>query len=260
MNKYWSNLLVPYLYKPYDFSEGVRHIFRDVNFTIPLDKFFDKNNTIESIGYKQMKISQLKHHYLVEDSLERAVKEVGLRIEKKNFGSATVIHHGNPKKHVAADFCLTSTTITVDPRKKVCYVDINWRSMEAWKRGRADFIFIREVILSRFAEYFKTFPVVEVRFHILSLTLHPMYFVLIVPDVPDWKWLLIDVYKKNPAFAKRIFHWNYRYLVDKKPKTYSSEKQVIVVMDRIYPHPKMIYHLKRFTKKHYQPGVGVIGL
>lgn len=87
-----------------------------------------------------------------------------------------------------------------------------------------------------------------------------MYFCLCIPDIKDWKKLLKEVQKKNPKLAKKIFHWNYRYLLDIRPKTYSSEKQVLVVMDRIYPEKKMILDLKKFTKKHYKPGVGVIDL
>jgi hypothetical protein len=260
MNKYWSRILVPYLYKEPDFSEGVRHIFRNCTFDVPPKKFFSKKHTIESLGYKQMKISQLKRYYLVEEDVEKADLEIATRIKKRKYGSVTIRHHGMPKKHVAADFCMISTTVTYDPRRKCCYVDINWRSMEAWKRGRADFIFLRDVILSRLQKYFKTFPVAQVRFNIISLTIHPMYFVLTVPDMEDWKALLKDVQKKNPSFARKIMHWNYRYLLDERPKTYSSEKQVLVVMDRIYPNQKMHDDLRKFTKKHYEPGVGVIDL
>jgi len=226
-----------------------RKLYKDIQYTIPADMFYDGSMNLNSLHYTNLKVRQLVRTYYNQDSIDRAIKNIKHRVQKRAFGSTQIAHQNEVKKNVLTDFCMISTVISYVPQHKCSYVHVFWRSMEAIKRGPADFIFLRDHVLPKFKFVFDSLPIKEFKFFITSLTVHPMYNIMLCPYT-NWEKYMEWMRKHDPKHFRRILVWNNRYLIHPEQENFSTARQVADIVERNYDK-QLIKDLKKYTKLFY---------
>ncbi len=102
--------------------------------------------------------------------------------------------------------CMQSVSLTLMNRREA-KVDIFYRTTEVLKKFPADLVFLRDVLLKPFEGNF-----IEYNFHFANLTLHPMYWVTIIPLMRNPVKELKRLEKADPHFYKWVIKWTARYL------------------------------------------------
>lgn len=104
--------------------------------------------------------------------------------------------------------CIQALTLTLVKKGEVG-IDLFYRTTEFFKKFPADLVFIRDVLLPPFK---LGDTVTEMRFHFANITLHPMYFVTIIPHLDDPVRELERIRKEDKYFFDWIVKWSARYL------------------------------------------------
>jgi hypothetical protein len=187
----------------YIYAASRRKIVRDQRITF--DGLWDNSLNVDDLGYTDMKMSQLTKLYLHEESRAAAL-ELWQRRERnrkrKNKFQSVVFHcHAHESKTAGISGkqgpCLSSVTVTHIWSGRV-EVNAFWRSTEIFKKFPGDLVFLRDVLLKPFGR------VSSVTCHIANVTVHPLYFLNLVPQLDDPLGKLQEIEKSDPDFHQRI--------------------------------------------------------
>lgn len=204
------------------FFSGNRKIFRGVQlaFDPPEDDL-----RMADAGYTSAKMQMLKRLYLHEESLRIAVELWNLRRGQKKYGSVSLTCFAHFKKTETKTSkraslmgpCLQSVVLTWrKPKGKQpqTHVDVFYRTTEFLKKFPADLVFLRDIILDEFD--FSGCPISEIRFHFANVTIHPMYYVTILPHRKDPVETIDRLRMRDEFFWRWVVKWTARYLGGEK--------------------------------------------
>jgi hypothetical protein len=209
----WVHHCINGSHAPPSFYAGARKIIRP--YTL-LFAPFDKSLSLASAGFTTNKLKALTKHYLHEESRNVAARLWEKRRTQENYGSVsftTFNHfvkgdvHGNTPRGSIFGPCLQSVVLThID--KKTYAIDVFYRSTELFKKFAPDLVLIRDVLLQPFD--FSHMQCSNIHFHFANITLHPMYYVTIVPFLGNPVASISAI--PDDHFRNWIIKWTARYL------------------------------------------------
>lgn len=178
---------------------------------------------LEDAGYTRAKMAHLVRGYLHEESIEKALMLWKLRRSKTSYGSVgfTTYNHflkndavKKSKRASVMGPCIQSVVITqVKGGKKGQYfIDAFYRTTEILKKFPADLVFIRDVLLKDFD--FSGMEFLGLTCHFANITVHPQYFVTIIPHLEDPIGELEKIKRKDRYFYDWIIKWTARYICE----------------------------------------------
>jgi len=202
-----------------DLYSGCRKIItaRKLTFTC-----LDDSLQLEDAGYTKSKMSHLVRLYLHKESQDMAVQLWDKRRAQGKYGSVgfTTYNHfvkggtidaKRSKRASVFGPCIQSVVITLTDKKTVC-IDVFYRTTELLKKFPADLVFLRDVLLKPFD--LEGMTISAINCHFANITVHPMYFVTIVPGIKDPVGALIAMGKKDKYFRDWTVKWTARYTCD----------------------------------------------
>lgn len=201
-----------------DFYSGARKILRNRHFSF---RRILPDLTMADAGYTQSKMTMLKKNYLHEESKAIAIELWDRRLKQAKYGSVSFTCFNHFVKGGSVDAkrskrasvfgpCIQSVSITW-VNKNRAEVDVFYRTTELLKKFPADLVFIRDVLLDGFR--FDEVPLKRINFHFANITVHPMYWVTIIPHLGNRVIdELEDIRKVDEYFFKWIVKWSARYL------------------------------------------------
>lgn len=227
----WVKYSLELSLRPALFYSGARKILRNITFTFkePSDDL-----TLADCGFTKSKLGMLQRNYVVQESIDAALKLWDRRLEQKKYGSigfSTYGHYvkggglrnpweiaqarksGKPHRASVMGPCIQSVTITL-LNDATSSVDIFYRTTELFKKFPADLVFIRDILLPPF-NLAKVAPISEMNFYFANVTLHPMYFITLIPLLADPVGELEKIRKADKHFFDWIIKWSARYIVPK---------------------------------------------
>lgn len=223
MKAEWINSVLRMSAREADLYSGCRKIIRPARITF--HDLWDKDDPLilEDAGYTKHKLAHLTRGYLHPESLRVAQMLWELRRKKTSYGSVgfTCYNHfiknDTEKKSKRASVmgpCIQSVTITqVKGGKNGAYaIDAFYRTTELLKKFPADLVFIRDVLLQDFN--FEGMEFLGMTCHFANVTVHPMYFITLIPSLEDPIAELEKIRKKDKYFFDWIIKWSARYIMD----------------------------------------------
>jgi hypothetical protein len=226
MKDQWLKQCIELSKTPADFYSGCRKILRNVTFEVDLDN----DLTIEDCGFTRNKLAMLRRLYYVEDSIAAAVTQWERCKARDKYSSASFHCYGHflksdpEKKSKRASVmgpCIQAVTLTYLKRGQYT-IDAFYRTTELLKKFPADLVFLRQILAERFELHGGA---INVRYHFANVTVHPMYFVTIMPlirQMSGWtakvteasaiKSTLNHIKDADRRFYDWVVKWTARYL------------------------------------------------
>lgn len=206
-----------------DFYSGCRKIITGTQLRFKDLWDADDPLILEDAGYTKSKMSHLVRLYAHEESIEMALKLWKLRRSKTSYGSVSftcynhLLKNDIEKKSKRASVmgpCIQAVSITqVKGGKKGQYfIDAFYRTTEILKKFPADLVFIRDVLLKDFD--FSGMEFLGLKCHFANVTVHPQYFVTIIPHLEDPIHELERLKKRDRYFFDWVVKWTARYLCE----------------------------------------------
>lgn len=213
----WINVCLDLAKEPADFFSGARKIIcgRSVIFDPPEHDLY-----MPDAGYTKSKTSMLKRLYMHQESIDAAITGWERRKKQRKYGSVgfTCYNHllksdptkGSKRASVMGP-CIQSVTLTYT-NKHTTHVDAFYRTTELFKKFPADLVFLRDDLLSQFD--FEAAPIDGITFHFANITIHPMYFVTLIPPLgDDLVEVLEELREADEFFHKWVVKWTARYFI-----------------------------------------------
>lgn len=223
MKQEWVKAVLRMSHRKADFYSGCRKIIQGRSIVFH-DLWEDEDPLVlEDAGYTRNKLAHLVRGYVHEESIEAALMLWGLRRKKTSYGSVgfTCYNHflkndavKKSKRASVMGPCIQAVTITqVKGGKNGQYfIDCFYRTTELLKKFPADLVFIRDVLLKDFD--FSGMEFLGMRCHFANITVHPQYFVTLIPHLDDPIAELEKLKKKDKYFYDWIIKWTARYLCE----------------------------------------------
>lgn len=197
---------------PADFFSGSRKILRNQHLSI---KRVRNDLRMEDLGYTKSKTTMLIKNYVHEESKQVAIDLWEKRLGQRKYGSVGFTCYNHFVKGGSIDAkrskrasvfgpCIQSVNLTYLEKDKACDVDVFYRTTEFFKKFPADLVFIRDQLLSGFR--FDTAPIKAINFHFANVTIHPMYFVTLMPHLGDAEDIITEM-ETLRAGDQRFFDW-----------------------------------------------------
>ena len=239
------------------FYSGCRKIISPVILEYKMEHHGDL--TLADCGFTNNKLQMLKKNYYLEPSVKAAKELWNERIKKDKYGSVGVSCYGH---YVKGDVkgatprgskfgpCIQAVTLTYNKRKTT--VDVFYRTTELLKKFPADLVFLRDVLLSEFN--FNKAPIERINFHFANVTVHPMYWITLVPHLDDPIKTLEALRKRDSFFWKWIVKWSARYVRDEYSngiQKFAQALRVGVIARRNISKEKLRELQKYFRKNHH---------
>lgn len=202
------------------FYSGARKILRGRSLSFST---LDDSLQLGDAGYTKSKLSLLTNHYKNEESIAVAQRLWEHRCAQEKYGSVsfTTFNHyvkgkgtveeiieGRGKRASVFGPCIQSVCITW-VNKKAIAIDVFYRTTEFFKKFPADLVLIRDVLLPGF-----NLPPSQVTIHFANITMHPMYFVTLIPHLDDPIKTLTSIKAIDEHFHNWIVKWSARYLIE----------------------------------------------
>lgn len=223
MKSEWVNHVLKLSHREADFYSGCRKIIRGKS--ILFQDLWDTDDplVLGDAGYTKSKMSHLNRLYVHEESIEAAKMLWNLRRKKTSYGSVgfTCYNHflknDAEKKSKRASVmgpCIQSVVITQVKGGKngEYFIDAFYRTTEILKKFPADLVFIRDVLLRDFD--FTGMRFLGLTCHFANITVHPQYFVTLIPHLDDPISELEKIKKRDLYFYNWIIKWSARYLCE----------------------------------------------
>ncbi len=176
----------------------------------------DLDITLADAGYSKAKMSQLRRNYLHQESVDAARGLWDEYRSKPKYRSVAIScfgrlvkDHGGPRGSKMGS-CLLSVTITMLNRGEYS-VELFYRTTEFLKKFPADLIFVKEDILSQFN--FEGMTCRGWTCFFSNITIHPAYFVTILPHLENPVAELKAIREKDKYFSDWVIKWTSRYLI-----------------------------------------------
>ena len=205
-----------------DLYSGCRKIVRNRTLSFSLD---EPNVLLKDAGYTQYKMTLLLKLYKNQESIDVAKQLWEKRKKQGKYGSVgfhcynhlikgakTGTIEGKSGRASVMGPCIQSVIITLLDKKNA-EIDIFYRTTELFKKFPADLVMIKDHLLSEFD--FDGINVGMVNIHFANLSLHPMYFVTLLPNIPDPIKELDKIKAADRHYYDWIIKWTARYLIPK---------------------------------------------
>lgn len=250
----WLEQAVKLSCTPADFYSGARKILRNQTLTFPIGKW-----TIQDSGFTKSKLSMLRRNYYNVASIDAAHQLWLKRLEQNKYGSigfSTYNHFmkgdvgGKTPRGSVMGPCIQAITLTL--LKDRVAVDIFYRTTEFFKKFPADLVFIRDELLKPFG----LLPTTTYTWHFANITMHPMYFVTIVPLLGDEVFDVLEhIRRSDKYFFDWLIKWSARYICKEHNRGIQKFSQALRVQrdanDRI--GRRTLERLRIYFRKHH-PG------
>lgn len=227
-----------------DLYSGCRKIIRGRSLV-----FHKMDDTLQlsDAGYTKTKMRYLEKGYLHEESREAAVELWDRRKKQGKYGSIGFhcynhyIKNDPTKKSKRASVmgpCIQAVNLTLINKKQFA-IDVFYRTTELFKKFPADLVFLRDVLLQPFD--FDGLELLEIRCHFANITIHPMYFVTVIPCISEEELFerLAHVKEKDPYFHDWLVKWSARYVCEEYHRGIAKFSQALRVqkdaLSRIEP-------------------------
>jgi hypothetical protein len=244
MKREWAGHVLKLCHQEADLYAGCRKIIQAKKLVYH-DLWDHKDPLIlEDCGYTKSKLAHLVRGYLHEESIEAALKLWDIRRAKTSYGSVgfTTYNHflkndavKKSKRASVMGPCIQSVVITQlkgrNSKKtggKYC-IDVFYRTTEILKKFPADLVFIRDVLLKDFD--FSGYEFTGMTCHFANVTVHPQYFVTVIPHLDDPIAELDKIKLKDRYFYDWIIKWTARYLCEEYFRGIEKFAQAMRVKD-----------------------------
>lgn len=213
MRDEWVKLCLKMMATPADEYSGARKIIGNVVHTM---EDLSDDLKMEDIGYTKSKMSMLRRLYLVADSRDAVVPLWEKRLLQRKYGSVSFTCHGHTtksdpnkgsKRASVMTPCIQSMSLTYHGDHTTT-AHAYYRTTELFKKFPADLVFIRDVLLPPFGEMPD-----RLTFMFANVTVHPMYFATLAPNLDDPIKALEDIEEVDPKFWEWCVKWTARYLI-----------------------------------------------
>ena len=218
---------------------GVRKILRQRSTTFHT---WDDSLTLKDVGYTDKKLRDLERLYLQRETRDAAVRKWRDVRSKGKFGNAAfstcnhLFKNGSSfeeadekrSKHGSVQGpCMQSVVVTWIAKDQVA-IDVSYRSTELFKKFPADLVFLRDVLLTPF-----DFSGMEITVtcYFANVTVHPMYFVAILPHLNDPIGEMERIEKADPKFHRYLVTHTAHYICPEKGKSIANHSQSLRVKD-----------------------------
>jgi hypothetical protein len=212
----WIQFCIDMMAKKADEYSGARKIISNVTRT-----FTEINDDLQlsDCGYTKSKMSMLRRLYLVPESRDAVVPLWERRLGQRKYGSVCFTCHGHTtksdpnkgsKRASVMTPCIQSMSLTYHG-DHTTEAHAFYRTTELFKKFPADLVFIRDELLPPFR--FNSAPLTSLTFFFANVTVHPMYFAVLAPNLEDAVAALERVKKKDPHFWTWCVKWTARYLI-----------------------------------------------
>jgi hypothetical protein len=217
MKKDWINFCLQMMETPADEVSGARKIISNVQTTF---EDISDDLSMADIGYTGSKLSMLKRHYLVEESRDAVVPLWDKRLGQRKYGSVSFTTHGHTtksdptkgsKRASVLTPCIQSMSLTYHGNHTT-EAHAFYRTTEVFKKFPADLVFIRDTLLPPFD--FEKAPLTKLTFFFANVTVHPMYFATLAPNLDDPIEALERIEKTDPHFWMWCVKWTARYTIE----------------------------------------------
>jgi hypothetical protein len=260
MKEDWVHNAVRLSRRKADFFSGARKIIRNVHFT-----FENINPDLQyaDAGYTSHKRTALNKLYKHEESLAKAVEMWDVRKGQDKYGSVGFHCYNHllkadptkgSKRASKMGPCLQAVNLTylADGGRRTA-IDVFYRTTELFKKFPADLVFLRDDILTRFN--FDGCPISEINFHFGNVTLHPMYFVVLMPHLEDAEKELDLLKKRDPKYYEWIVKWTARYLCPEHKRGIQKFAQAMRVHDEAHKilKPRQLKSYQKYLRDNH-PG------
>ena len=214
------------------FWSGARKIIRNVTLDFPNVK---PNLVMADCGFTRSKMTMLKRLYIHEESRAAAVELWRGRVARAKYGSVgfhcfnhTVKSDPEKRSKRASVMgpCIQSVSMTLLPDNTTA-IDFFYRTTELYKKFPADLVFIANELLAPFD--FSKAPVKSWRFHFANVTIHPMYFVTIVPHLDEPTDVLDALRRADRKMFEWTVKWTARYMCDEHHRGIAKFAQALRV-------------------------------
>lgn len=214
MKKEWIKLCLDMMSAPADEYSGARKIIHNVCHTFGE---IEGDLQMSDLGYTKSKMSMLRRLYLVEESRNAVVPLWEKRLSQRKYGSVSFTCHGHttksdPKKGSKRASvmtpCIQSMSLTYHGDHTTT-AHAFYRTTEIFKKFPADLVFIRDELLPPFGA-----PPDKLTFFFANVTVHPMYFATLAPNLDDPVQALEWIEEKDPKFWEWCVKWTARYLIE----------------------------------------------
>lgn len=217
MKDEWINFCLDMMATPAHETSGARKIISNVQRTFTDIK---DDLVMNDAGYTQSKMSMLKRLYLVEESQLAVVPLWQKRLKQRKYGSVSFTCHGHvtksdpnkgSKRASVLTPCIQSMSLTYHGNHTT-EAHAYYRTTEVFKKFPADLVFIRDVLLPPFD--FSAAPLTQLTFFFANVTVHPMYFATLAPNLDDPVAALERIEKTDPYFWTWCVKWTARYTIE----------------------------------------------
>jgi len=212
MRDEWIKLCLQMMATPADEYSGARKIVGNVVHT--MEDLRDDLH-MPDLGYTKSKMSMLKRLYLVEESRDAVVPLWEKRLKQRKYGSVSFTCSGHTtksdptkgsKRASVMTPCIQSMSLTYHGNHTTT-AHAYYRTTEIFKKFPADLVFIRDVLLEPFGMPDR------LTFMFANVTVHPMYFATLAPNLEDPVKALEDIEEVDPKFWEWCVKWTARYLI-----------------------------------------------
>lgn len=213
MKDEWIKLCLKMMATPADEYSGARKIIGNVTHTM---EDLNDDLTMADIGYTKSKMSMLQRLYLVADSRDPVVPLWDKRQRQRKYGSVSFTCHGHTtksdptkgsKRASVMTPCIQSMSLTYHGDHTTT-AHAFYRTTEIFKKFPADLVFIRDVLLPPFGDMPD-----RLTFFFANVTVHPMYFATLAPNLDDPVAALESIEEVDPKFWEWCVKWTARYLI-----------------------------------------------
>lgn len=255
----WLKYCLELASTPADFYAGGRKIL--VNRTLVFDNV-DDSLQLSDAGYTKNKLGHLTRNYLHEESKGVAIALWDRRLKQAKYGSVGFTCYAHFVKGGSIDAkrskrasvfgpCIQSVTLTWIARDAVT-VDVFYRTTEVLKKFPADLVFIRDVLLGGFNLGGMKIKLVC---HFANITVHPMYFITIIPELKDPIAEMMKIRKVDRYYYDWLIKWSARYVCQEYMRGILKFSQALRVRDTTLERldVKSMQKLKKYFRANH-PG------
>ena len=242
--------------EPADFYSGCRKILRG---RVMLFTVLDPSLQLADCGFTSHKMRYLQRAYVHEESKRVAVDLWGRRRVQDKYGSVGVTCYNHfiksektSKRASVMGPCIQSYVLTYLDKRHYA-IDVFYRTTELLKKFPADLVFLRDVLLEGFDV--SEMQLTEVRCHFANITVHPMYFVTVLPHVADPVAALETLRTRDEYFHNWVVKWTARYTCDEFMRGIANFAQALRVRKDAQERltPDALAAVQQYVRTHHPP-------
>ena len=256
MKKQWIDLCLEMMATPADEYSGARKIIRDVVHT--MEGVSDDLQMLDC-AYTRSKMSMLKRLYLVQENRDATIPLWQKRVSQRKYGSVSFTCCGHTtksdptkgsKRASVMTPCIQSMSLTYRGDHTTT-AHAYYRTTEVFKKFPADLVFIRDELLAPFGDMPD-----RLTFFFANVTVHPMYFATLAPNLDDPVAALEAIENKDHKFWEWCVKWTARYTIDEYHRGIQKYAQGMRVHDMFHEliDPEILKELTEYVGDNH-PGM-----